>query len=154
MSAVDCPSSFNLMGLKYIYKFFTVQGYPPGSQILMQILPYNYLRATKADAAIQTTVYKYVNKTLIEPLEKIHFSWLFQDILRTLGDVKDFARYELTALITKKLLSMKLQVGLKMVTNLKLLTEWLKSYSKKNMETIKVIYELLWVFFDRNPCEL
>eukprot|EP00957_Ditylum_brightwellii_P002417 185858-Ditylum_brightwellii.AAC.1 len=57
MSAVDYPSSFNLMDLKDIYKLFTVQGYPPGSQILMRILPYNYLPATKVDAAIQAIAY-------------------------------------------------------------------------------------------------
>eukprot|EP00957_Ditylum_brightwellii_P035141 2664891-Ditylum_brightwellii.AAC.1 len=74
------------MDLKDIYKFFTVQGYPPCSQILMQIFPYNYLPATNADAAIQVTAYKYANKNIIEPLQKMHFSWLFQDILSTLGD--------------------------------------------------------------------
>eukprot|EP00957_Ditylum_brightwellii_P083278 6331928-Ditylum_brightwellii.AAC.1 len=57
MTAVDCPSSFNLIDLKDIYTFFTVQGYPPGSQILKQILSYNYLPATKVDAAIQATTY-------------------------------------------------------------------------------------------------
>eukprot|EP00957_Ditylum_brightwellii_P025603 1934730-Ditylum_brightwellii.AAC.1 len=57
MLAVDCPSSFNLMALKDIYKYFTVQGYPPGSQIFMWILSYDYLPATKADAAVQTSIY-------------------------------------------------------------------------------------------------
>eukprot|EP00957_Ditylum_brightwellii_P050804 3852165-Ditylum_brightwellii.AAC.1 len=42
------------MDLKDIYKFFTVQGYPPGAQILIWTLPYNCLPETKADAAIQT----------------------------------------------------------------------------------------------------
>eukprot|EP00957_Ditylum_brightwellii_P021022 1584462-Ditylum_brightwellii.AAC.1 len=57
MAAVDCPSSFNRVDLNNIYKFFTVQGYPPGSQILIQILPYNYSPVTKSDTAIQATVY-------------------------------------------------------------------------------------------------
>eukprot|EP00957_Ditylum_brightwellii_P020100 1516525-Ditylum_brightwellii.AAC.1 len=57
MSAVDSPSSFNLMDLKDIYKFFTVQGCLPGSQILTHILPYYYLPAARADVAIQTTMY-------------------------------------------------------------------------------------------------
>eukprot|EP00957_Ditylum_brightwellii_P088288 6725723-Ditylum_brightwellii.AAC.1 len=65
MSVVDCPSNFNLIDLKDIYKSFT-------------IIPYNYLPATKADAAIQATVYKYVNKNFIEPLQKIHFLGCFK----------------------------------------------------------------------------
>eukprot|EP00957_Ditylum_brightwellii_P092336 7030209-Ditylum_brightwellii.AAC.1 len=32
ITTLNCPSHFNLMDLKGIYKLFTVQGYPPGLQ--------------------------------------------------------------------------------------------------------------------------
>eukprot|EP00957_Ditylum_brightwellii_P090767 6912281-Ditylum_brightwellii.AAC.1 len=68
MSAVDCPSSFNLMDLQDIYKFFTVRGDPPCFQILVRILPCDYLPATKVDASIQATAYKMVE----EPFRENH----------------------------------------------------------------------------------
>eukprot|EP00957_Ditylum_brightwellii_P186275 14181153-Ditylum_brightwellii.AAC.1 len=88
------------------------QGYMTDSQILMQIIPFDYLPTTKDDITIQILAYKYVNKILVDQLQKVHVNWLYRDISSMLSNVKYFAWNELIAMLTKEQHGMNLQVGL------------------------------------------
>ena len=76
------------MDLKDIYMFFTVQGYPPGLQVLSWILPFDYLPSTKDDVAIQDKAYNYVNKHIVEPLLKIISTGYFGTFQARWGTLK------------------------------------------------------------------